>query len=265
MTAHILPCLTCLLTSLTSTLQAAAAVCGTRSIDRFYPLVALVPFFPVCPLLPAFVYRAPPAERMHQAIQNASGNTKITTALFFRNGSQRCRLYRTQWESKAATRTSSLGQLSAQTEPCALCYATHPNTPRMHNRSDCYHHTAALCWWWCCCTSIVCSLRTEHRGRNRYLTHIQAVCASFRLLRSPVPWARRPTRTPLTHAYRSLADGHWGRFRGVCWQCATNANINTGTYDERPCVRTKSNRSRMSVRASLANGALTIDQTNRGF
>ena len=51
-----------------NTLQAAAAVCGTSSIGRFYLLVSLAPCHPVCRRLPAFVNYAPPTERMHHAI-----------------------------------------------------------------------------------------------------------------------------------------------------------------------------------------------------
>ena len=54
-------------------LDAAAAVCGTSSTERFYFLlqpVWLAPCYPVCRLLPAFVKRVPLPGKMRQAIQN---------------------------------------------------------------------------------------------------------------------------------------------------------------------------------------------------
>ena len=47
-----------------STLQVAAAVCGTSSIARLSLLGGLVPCYPVYRLCPAFVSYAPPPERM---------------------------------------------------------------------------------------------------------------------------------------------------------------------------------------------------------
>ena len=68
-------------TEATSTLQVAAAVCGTSSVARFSLLIIirLVPCYPDCRLRPAFVNCAPPlGVREYETSRASSSSTHAT-------------------------------------------------------------------------------------------------------------------------------------------------------------------------------------------